>query len=69
MGSTTSSRFTGPASQLVEKLGVKLIVGKGLLGKEALVALSKHGAGYVITTGGAAAYYATKRRDSNSALG
>jgi fumarate hydratase subunit beta len=60
VGSTTSSRFTGPVSEVVEKLGIKLILGKGLLGKEALISLQKHAAVYAVTTGGAGAYYATK---------
>lgn len=57
-GSTTISRFTDPASQLVERLRIRLAVGKGSMGKEALTTLSKHGVAYIITTGGAAEYYA-----------
>ena len=60
IGSTTSSRFTYPVSQIIEKLGVRLILGKGRMGKEVSQALAKHGAAYVINTGGAAAYYANQ---------
>jgi len=60
VGSTTSSRFTHPATQVIEKLGVKLIIGKGYMGKEVMPALSRNGAAYAITTGGTAAYYAEK---------
>lgn len=60
LGSTTSSRFTSPAAQLVEECGVRLIVGKGFMGNEVLTAFRKRGAAYALTTGGAAAYYADK---------
>lgn len=58
VGSTTSSRFTSPASKLVESLGVRLILGKGFLGTDASSVLAKFGAAYLVTTGGSAAYYA-----------
>ncbi len=60
VGSTTSSRFIGPASRLIEKLGVRLVIGKGSMGPRAASAMSKQGAAYVISTGGAAAYYANQ---------
>ncbi len=60
VGSTTSSRFTGPASLLIEKMGVRMVIGKGFLGADASRAFKKHGAVYTVTTGGAAAYYATQ---------
>ena len=60
VGSTTSSRFTGPASRLIEKMGVKTVIGKGFMGPEALRAFKKYGAVYVLTTGGTAAYYANQ---------
>lgn len=62
LGSTTSSRFTSQAAQLVEECGVKLIVGKGFMGNEVLKAFRNRGAAYALTTGGAAAYYAEKVR-------
>jgi len=60
VGSTTSSRFSGPAARLMGELGVRLVIGKGFMGPEAAKAMSKFGAAYVITTGGAAAYYANQ---------
>jgi len=60
VGSTTSSRFTGPASRLIEKMGVKMVIGKGFMGPQALEAFQKFGAVYAHTTGGTAAYYASQ---------
>ena len=60
IGSTTSSRFTYPVSQIIEKLGVRLLIGKGRMGPEVSSAMSRYGAAYVITTGGTAAYYASQ---------
>ena len=59
-GSTTSSRFTEPAAELVRDLGVKVIVGKGFMKENVASALKSKGAVYVVTTGGAAAYYASQ---------
>jgi fumarate hydratase subunit beta len=60
VGSTTSGRFTGPAAQLIHPLGIRLVIGKGPMGKEVQDALAQSGAAYVMTTGGAAAYYANQ---------
>jgi fumarate hydratase subunit beta len=60
VGSTTSSRFTKPASRLIEEMGAKMVIGKGFMGPETSKALEKHGAIYAHTTGGAAAYYANQ---------
>jgi len=60
VGSTTSSRFSGPAARLVEQQGVKMIIGKGFMGPVASRALAQCGAVYAHTTGGTAAYYATQ---------
>ncbi len=60
VGSTTSSRFTGLASLLIEEMGVRMVIGKGFLGAEASRVFEKHGGVYTVTTGGAAAYYATQ---------
>jgi fumarate hydratase subunit beta len=60
VGSTTSSRFTGPASRLIEDMGVKMVIGKGFMGLETSRALEKYGAVYAHTTGGTAAYYANQ---------
>lgn len=60
VGSTTSSRFTDTAAQLLEKTDVRMIIGKGFMGQATAKALQKSGAVYVVTTGGAAAYYGTR---------
>jgi fumarate hydratase subunit beta len=60
VGSTTSSRFSGPAARLMEKLGVRLVIGKGFMGPEAASVMSRWGAAYLISTGGTAAYYANQ---------
>jgi fumarate hydratase subunit beta len=60
VGSTTSSRFSGPAARLIEKMGVKMVIGKGFMGPQALEAFQKYGAVYAHTTGGTAAYYASQ---------
>ncbi len=55
VGTTTSmrmDRFTGP---LLERYGVRAIVGKGGLSAESLAAFREHGAVYLAITGGAAA--------------
>jgi len=57
-GSTTSSRFTQPATELLPKLGIRAIIGKGLMGQGIIPSMRKWGACYLMTTGGAAAYYA-----------
>jgi len=56
-GSTTSSRFTQPAAELLPKMGIRAIIGKGLMGDEILAPMRRWGACYLMTTGGAAAYY------------
>lgn len=60
VGSTTSSRFTATAAQLIAKAGVRMVVGKGFMGPATAQALQKFGAVYVVTTGGTAAYYANQ---------
>ena len=60
VGSTTSSRFTATAAQLIEKAGVKMVIGKGFMGAATAQALQTCGAVYVSTTGGTAAYYANQ---------
>jgi len=60
VGSTTSSRFTGPASRLILEMGVRMVIGKGFMGPQASRALQSFGAVYAHTTGGTAAYYASQ---------
>jgi fumarate hydratase subunit beta len=60
VGSTTSSRFTAPASRLIAECSVRMVIGKGSMGPAALQAIEKFGAVYAQTTGGAAAFYAAQ---------
>ena len=63
VGSTTSSRFTSVAAELIRKSGLRVIIGKGLMGKATQDALQKFGGVYVVTTGGAAAYYGDRIKE------
>ena len=56
-GSTTSSRFTQPAAELIAKVGLRAIIGKGAMGEDTVGAMRKQGACYLMTTGGAGAFY------------
>lgn len=58
IGSTTSSRFTSLGSELLERLGMRLTVGKGTMGQQAVDTMQKIGSVYLNTTGGCAALYA-----------
>jgi fumarate hydratase subunit beta len=57
-GSTTSSRFDQPAAELLPKMGMRAIIGKGLMGEEIRATMQRCGACHLVTTGGAGAYYA-----------
>ena len=57
-GPTTSSRFTFLGAELVERLHVRVTIGKGTLGPRAVEAMEKVGAVYLNATGGCAAVYA-----------
>lgn len=63
VGSTSSSRFTRAGSDVIRKLGVRVIIGKGTMGPEAVEAMKAYGAIYLVTTGGAAAYYAQQTKE------
>lgn len=63
VGSTTSSRFTRAGSDVIRKLGVRVIIGKGSMGPEAVEVMKAHAASYLATTGGAAAYYAQQIKE------
>jgi fumarate hydratase subunit beta len=52
-GPTTSARMEAFEADVIEKLGVKLVVGKGGMGKKTAEAMKKHVAAYAIFTGGA----------------
>ncbi|MFN7105018.1 MAG: FumA C-terminus/TtdB family hydratase beta subunit [Pyrobaculum sp.] len=53
MGPTTSARMEAFQAEVIEKFGVKLVVGKGGMGKKTAEAMKKHVAAYAIFTGGA----------------
>ncbi len=57
-GPTTSSREEPYQATLIEKYGVRAVIGKGGMGKKTLEALKKHGAVYLNGIGGAAQFYA-----------
>jgi len=59
-GSTTSSRFTSAVAEVVKRLKVKVVIGKGPMGGEAVEALASEGGVYLASTGGTGAYYASK---------
>ena len=52
-GPTTSARMEAFEAEVIERLGVKLVVGKGGMGKKTAEAMKKHVAAYAIFTGGA----------------
>ena len=52
-GPTTSARMEAFEAEVIEKLGVKLVVGKGGMGRRTAEAMKKHVAAYAIFTGGA----------------
>jgi fumarate hydratase subunit beta len=53
MGPTTSARMEAFEADVIEKLGVKLIIGKGGMGRRTAEAMRRHKAAYAIFTGGA----------------
>ncbi|ABO08484.1 fumarase beta subunit [Pyrobaculum calidifontis JCM 11548] len=53
MGPTTSARMEAFEAEVIEKAGVKLVVGKGGMGKRTAEAMKKYTAAYAIFTGGA----------------
>ncbi|MEM0065356.1 MAG: FumA C-terminus/TtdB family hydratase beta subunit [Thermosphaera sp.] len=53
-GPTTSARLEIYEPEVIEKVGVKLIIGKGGMGPKTAEACAKHGAAYATFTGGAA---------------
>ena len=53
-GPTTSMRMEPFEHEVIEKLGVRLIIGKGGMGEKTREAMMKHGAAYGVFTGGAA---------------
>ena len=53
-GPTTSMRMEAFGYELIGKLGVRLIIGKGGMGDKTRSAMMKYGAAYAVFTGGAA---------------
>lgn len=62
IGPTTSIREEPYQAEIIEKFGVRAIIGKGGMGSRTLAAMQKHGAVYLNAIGGAAQYYANKVR-------
>ena len=59
-GPTTSMRMESVEAEFIERTGVKVIVGKGGMGKRTAEAMKKHKAVYAVFTGGAGALAASK---------
>ncbi len=57
-GPTTSSREEPYQADIIKNYGVRVVIGKGGMGKKTLAALKEHGAVYLNGIGGAAQYYA-----------
>ncbi len=57
-GPTTSSREEPYQADIIKNFGVRVVMGKGGMGKKTLAALKEHGAVYLNGIGGAAQYYA-----------
>ena len=53
-GPTTSMRMEPLEAEVIEKLGVRLIIGKGGMGDKTRNAMKRYGAAYGVFTGGAA---------------
>jgi fumarate hydratase subunit beta len=56
-GPTSSSRFTELGAEVVERLRVRLTIGKGFMGRPMIDALKKVGGVFLAATGGCAALY------------
>ena len=59
-GPTTSMRMESVEAEFIEKTGVRMIVGKGGMGRRTAEAMRKHKAVYAVFTGGAGALAADK---------
>jgi len=59
-GPTTSMRMESVEAEFIEKTGVKMIVGKGGMGRRTAEAMKKYKAVYAVFTGGAGALAAEK---------
>lgn len=59
-GPTTSSREEPYQADIIKKYGVRVVIGKGGMGKKTLAGLKESGAVYLNAIGGAAQYYAQR---------
>lgn len=57
-GPTTSSRFTTLGAELIRRLGIRVVVGKGTMGPAAVEAMKEAGCCFLNATGGCAVLYA-----------
>jgi fumarate hydratase, class I len=57
-GPTTSIREEPYEADIIQRFGLRAVMGKGGMGKKTLAALQKHGAVYLHAIGGAAQFYA-----------
>jgi fumarate hydratase, class I len=57
-GPTTSSREEPYQADIIQRFGLRAVIGKGGMGAKTLAALKQHGAVYMNAIGGAAQYYA-----------
>ncbi len=57
-GPTTSSRFTPLGAELIRRLGIRVVVGKGTMGPPAVEAMKEVGGCFLNATGGCAVLYA-----------
>lgn len=60
IGPTTSYRLTRETPRLLKEFGVRLIIGKGGMGFEAVRAMREHGAVFLAATGGCGSVFAEK---------
>ncbi|HID19909.1 MAG TPA: fumarate hydratase [Methanophagales archaeon] len=59
-GPTTSARMDGVAPKVIDKLGIRAIIGKGGMGISTREAMRRYGCVYLTITGGAAVLAATR---------
>ena len=57
IGATTSSKFNKETPEIVEKTGVRLIIGKGGMDRNVLRAMKEKGCAYLSVVGGCSAIY------------
>jgi fumarate hydratase subunit beta len=65
-GPTSSTRLTNETPSMIRDMGVKLVIGKGSMGKPAVDAMVEHGAAFLAATGGCGAVYAKQIKKVNN---